>query len=106
MPFSPCNIITTLFRQAMAGILLIAPLQTGTLDGLLTAHLQSRLIIIISHLWEAVLGWVHISHGRPLRTPQDLSLGLQDEHTRLSLLGRLLPPDFRQTPGLCHTSTC
>ena len=87
----------------MAGILWIAALQTRTLDNLLQARLQSRLIII-SRLWEAVRDWLQIFHGRPLHTPRDLSLAPKDEHTRLSLLGRLLPPDFRQTPGPCHTS--
>lgn len=89
----------------MAGVPRTAALQTRRLNDFLTMRLQFRLIIIISRLWEAVRGWVRISHGRPLRTPQGLNLEPQDEHTRLNMLGRRPLPDFRRTPGPCRTST-
>lgn len=89
----------------MAGVPRMVAHQTRKLGDPLTAHLQFRLMIIISRLWEAARVWVQISHGRPLLTPQDLKLGPQDEHTPLNFLGRLLPLGFRQTPGPCRMST-
>ena len=86
----------------MAGVPRIAAPRKRRLDDSLMARLQFRLIFIF-RLWEAVRGWVQVCRGRPLDTPQHLNSRLQDEQTRLNLLGLLHHLDFRRTLGPCRT---